>query len=418
MEKMIQKKLTMIHQLTKVDTYLLNADKEIEMNLISIEYPHLIKKDINLVFSKIVPKPYEKNSVEQVYEFISDLGFRYLYGTIYTEKKEYYGALVLGPIALSNVDFSEFESHIQDNNTEEERIINAFLETLDYYSIDSYKMLSSFIYNTMSNNFKEPKIVSNQIRSNPNTTETSHIAPYYNQYNFSLFLQHNFDVENQILEIVKTGNIDKLKSRTQYLGRNSEFILKKRANINYIRNLKDFCITTNSIYLRAALKGGLPYILGHYLSNKNAVLIEKTNNLMILRNLPGEIMEEYCTYVHEYSNSKYSKLIKNAIDYILSNITLDMSLDRISEHLYINPTYLSRKFKQETGYSITQYINNEKIKLAKYFIEEKKCTLSEISYKVGFNSYTHFAHIFKKNTNLTPKAYKKMIEINKKSLET
>lgn len=402
------KKIIMIHKLINVDIIFVNSNNEIETSYIRMDYPQIIAKDINLTVSNIIDYMDKQNTMYDINQYSSNFNFLFLSCAVYTGNDSYYGSVILGPIAIQTMDLSKIDKEIKNRSEEEKQVVNTFLSSLDFISLDFYELLYNVIYNTISNEFKEPKVLNNISYNN----KVSFDYDYCNDYDvFSQFLEKNFDMENKLLQYVKTGNIKKFKSDKSLLKRNSDYVFKKRATISYIRNLKDICITCNSIALRAALQGGLPNILGYHLSNKNAVLIEKANNISTLLELNDKIMEEYCLYVNQYSNPKYSHLIKKTLSYIFNNLTQQISLNEIAEYLYTNPAYLSRKFKKETGYSITYFINNEKIKQAKLLIQENKYTLTEISCKVGYNNYTHFAQVFKKLTTLTPKEYKQKLHL-------
>ncbi len=187
----------------------------------------------------------------------------------------------------------------------------------------------------------------------------------------------------------------------------TQYIYTKRSRINHLRTLKDLNISMNSLSLRAALKGGLPEILGYHLSNAFAVKIEMTNQLSQLQHLNDEITETYCRYVNEYAGTQHSKITKLAIDYILLHLSSHITVKEMSDALFTNPSYLSRKFKLDTGYAVSEYISREKIKQAKLLISETPSTLTEIAGLTGFNSYTNFAKVFKKETKMTPKEYRR-----------
>ncbi|OMF26755.1 hypothetical protein BK133_20160 [Paenibacillus sp. FSL H8-0548] len=92
--------------------------------------------------------------------------------------------------------------------------------------------------------------------------------------------------------------------------------------------------------------------------------------------------------------------------YIEQNIGHDMSRDTIANHVYLNPDYLSRIFKKETGYSISDYVLNERINLAKELLSQTNIPISSIASSVGHTNFSHFARIFKKHAGLGPTEYR------------
>lgn len=77
----------------------------------------------------------------------------------------------------------------------------------------------------------------------------------------------------------------------------------------------------------------------------------------------------------------------------------------IEEVVHLNGDYLNRIFKRATGYSLIQYIQYYRILVAKRLMVEGKCTITQIGTKVGFDTPSYFAKVFKKWTNMTPYEY-------------
>ncbi len=92
--------------------------------------------------------------------------------------------------------------------------------------------------------------------------------------------------------------------------------------------------------------------------------------------------------------------------YIIKNIDQDLSRDMIANHVFLNPDYLSRILKKETGYSVSDYVVNERMKLAKELLTETSIPVSTIAASVGHTNFSHFARIFKKHAGLGPTEYR------------
>jgi len=103
-------------------------------------------------------------------------------------------------------------------------------------------------------------------------------------------------------------------------------------------------------------------------------------------------------------------IVEKVISFISSNIYNSLSRDEIARYVYLNPEYLSRLFKKETGISLLEYIQNEKIKIAKELLVETRLSVSDIASKLGYSNFAYFAQLFSKNTGLTPVVYRKSRE--------
>lgn len=107
------------------------------------------------------------------------------------------------------------------------------------------------------------------------------------------------------------------------------------------------------------------------------------------------------------SNDRYGNLIREARAYIAENFAKsDFSLNMISAHIGVSPSYFSSIFKQEMGQSFVEYLTKVRIDKA---CELLKCTnlrTAEIGESVGYNDPHYFSATFKKIMGQSPKDYK------------
>jgi two-component system response regulator YesN len=106
-------------------------------------------------------------------------------------------------------------------------------------------------------------------------------------------------------------------------------------------------------------------------------------------------------------NPEYDGVTKRAIEYIYKNYRTDLSLNDIAIHVGVNSSYLSRKFKQDCGKSVIEYLNTIRIEQAKMLMENGHQKVKEIADEVGFNNYNYFFKVFKDSQGMTPLEYEK-----------
>lgn len=99
-------------------------------------------------------------------------------------------------------------------------------------------------------------------------------------------------------------------------------------------------------------------------------------------------------------------IIKNIQNYINEHINEDLSLVRLSELVYLNPIYLSRLYKKETGSNLSDYINEIRLMKAKGLLIDSNLKIYEIAKAVGYESAQYFNRIFKRNINMTPQEFR------------
>ncbi|MFC5449280.1 response regulator transcription factor [Paenibacillus aestuarii] len=113
------------------------------------------------------------------------------------------------------------------------------------------------------------------------------------------------------------------------------------------------------------------------------------------------------------SSSKLSRHITKAVQFIADHYAANISLDTTANALNLNPSYLSRLFKEETQMTFTEYLNRVRIKKSSMLMESSSYALKQISSEVGFVSYTYFFKVFKSITGMTPQAYMDQLKQSK-----
>ena len=112
---------------------------------------------------------------------------------------------------------------------------------------------------------------------------------------------------------------------------------------------------------------------------------------------------------------KYMDCVEKVIDYVGEHLSdSNLSLKWIAEnYLYMNADYVSKQFVRETGCKFSYYLTNLRIQEAKkLLLSDEGEALYWVAEKVGFgNNPQYFSQIFKKYTQMSPRAYvKKMLE--------
>lgn len=101
--------------------------------------------------------------------------------------------------------------------------------------------------------------------------------------------------------------------------------------------------------------------------------------------------------------------LQQSLDYIDEHLAEDISLSTLSALVDLSPYHFARLFRQFTGYSPHQYLLRQRINAAKVFLADRKYTLAEIAYRVGFSSQSHFTTSFSKWVGTTPALYRRTI---------
>lgn len=114
-------------------------------------------------------------------------------------------------------------------------------------------------------------------------------------------------------------------------------------------------------------------------------------------------------------SSKHLK-VQEIADYIVRNYNTEITLDQLSQQFYVSKYYLSRIFKEITGFAVTEYINIQRVKKAQDLLAEEEYNITEIAERLGYESITYFEKVFKRYVETTPLKYRKKALLKKKNL--
>jgi AraC-type DNA-binding domain-containing proteins len=83
----------------------------------------------------------------------------------------------------------------------------------------------------------------------------------------------------------------------------------------------------------------------------------------------------------------------------------ELSVEFLSEKIGLSRVHLYRKLKDMTGISGSEFVRNIRMKQAATLLRERKISISQVAYTVGFTNSTHFSSVFKKYYGLSPTEY-------------
>lgn len=94
------------------------------------------------------------------------------------------------------------------------------------------------------------------------------------------------------------------------------------------------------------------------------------------------------------------------MDYIYYHLNEKIRLSDLAQHVGLNTSYLSELFKKETGLTLSDYILQRRIEAASNMLRYSDYTFVEISSTLAYSTQSHFIHVFKKATGMTPRQYR------------
>ncbi len=93
--------------------------------------------------------------------------------------------------------------------------------------------------------------------------------------------------------------------------------------------------------------------------------------------------------------------------YLKKNYGEKITGEMLEKHFHHNFDYMNRKFKENTGYTIFQYLERFRIGESRKLLESKRFTIAEIAGMLGYCNAFYFTKVFRKYENMTPSEYRK-----------
>lgn len=222
-------------------------------------------------------------------------------------------------------------------------------------------------------------------------------------------LAKRYTQENNLINAVAAGNIDKA---TDYLYRIQTLRLSPRTN-SPVRDRKNMLIILNTLLRKAAEIGGVHPIHIDSLSRQLAIQIESSYNMEQLLSISRMLVRKYCILVKNYSRKPYSALVSTCMDTIDFYYNSELSLASLSVLCSVSKGHLAATFKKETGMTVTDYINQTRIKQSLILLNTTNLSISEIAAQCGFSDVNYFSRTFRKLQEQTPSQYRKHLLENK-----
>lgn len=216
--------------------------------------------------------------------------------------------------------------------------------------------------------------------------------------------EHNtYTQEQQMLRMVRKGDTTSLR---QWIA-SAPAIRGGTLASDQLRQIKNTFVVTATLVSRAAIQGGLSTEDAFTLSDAYIQKCELLNSLDRITNLQYHMVLEFTERVERIRfGGKPTQLTVSVINYIQHHLSEPIRAEDMAKELFMSRPYLSAKFKEETGETLTDFILKEKTEEAKRLLRYSDKSFTAIGSYLGFSSLGHFSQVFKKYTGRTPTEYR------------
>lgn len=175
----------------------------------------------------------------------------------------------------------------------------------------------------------------------------------------------------------------------------------------HLRQYKNTFIVSTTLAARSAIRGGMD--VEEALSTSD-LLIRNCEALQDVQSIMRLQVNMFLTYTEQVERLRKgippTHLAIAVSAWVQRHLSESMDTEKLSRELHYSRAHLSRRFKEETGMTLTDYILTKKSEEAARLLAFTDKSLIAISDYLGFSSQSHFARVFKKYIGMTPSEYR------------
>lgn len=316
--------------------------------------------------------------------------------------------VVIGPVYTSPISedlIIEYTRANQLPTQSRERLLSAFKQTPIYPFIEFTRLIAQMYYfhyqTEMDISMLSTAGVPKEVLAFSSEAHTRQKEIVYDE----AFIHGSYAFEQYMWECVREGKLEKLK---RHLTQSGTFgSIGPVANNDPIRHHKNAIIVAVGLAARSAIAGGLNQELAYSLGDLYIQQIETLSDVVQILVFAENMLYDFTARVANVKDTQhYSTLVRACCSYIEENIRKNLHVSDVAAHTGLGAYYVSKKFRAETGMTISDYIRSAKVSEAESLLKYSKLSLSEISELISFSTQSFFTSTFKQKTGMTPRQYR------------
>lgn len=320
------------------------------------------------------------------------------------EGEELRQIVVIGPVFTSASSFSGIKQMIHDLNTAElmeasmawRHELLSILDQIPTLSLILMQQYALMLHYTLTGE----KISSSDISYDSNGLPTARNIPNQKKDRHKIWA-----AEQGLMRMVREGDLNFKLAMNSSTGISVGVPVQ---SADPLRQAKTSTIVFASLCTRAAIEGGLSPEQAYSLGDSYIQSVESAKTISEISALSDALYEDFVRRVHGCrTNPNLSSQIQACCDYIEMNTEEEFDISDLAARAGYTEYYLSRKFKEETGVSLNNYINIAKVERAKLLLTITDDSIQEISDRLHFCTRSYFSEAFRKFTGTSPAKYRK-----------
>jgi len=247
-------------------------------------------------------------------------------------------------------------------------------------------------------------------------------------------------VQAKVTTFQKLSSPEELAHYTENVGRKepANHLVQDKEYLQLLRDQKkllySYLCQNNAVQVRELtgallnnyLRGGVAFAQSQCIHTVTKLIDEITgHDLMEWNQLYGKCMnplpalqaeglrtwlEDCVGLLYEYmtgqSDTKEDTSIEKVMEYLRLHYSEDITLNTVAEAVFLNPVYISRLIKEQTGRNYTELVMEMRVEQAVELLEHSDMYVYEIAEKVGYNNLKYFYKVFRKVKGKSPSDYR------------
>ena len=243
-----------------------------------------------------------------------------------------------------------------------------------------------------------------------------------------LFYPHKFaenfhvDENNEIVHIIEGEIKLQFKTGEEYIGKKNDTLfiphgIYHRDIFKLTQGLEAFHIVFNWNLADNFFKKAAPDCVKNLSAHaKNEIILifdlirtdAKPDNYMLTELRLAHLLGIIWSHVFKENNrdertDNFSQVANYAKDYMRANISRNINIDDVAEHLHVSRSTLIRAFRRSSELSFNSYLRLIRMQEAHALLKERGLNPADCAAKCGFTDPSYFSKVFKKHFGFSPK---------------
>ncbi len=158
---------------------------------------------------------------------------------------------------------------------------------------------------------------------------------------------------------------------------------------------------------RAAMRGGLATETAFSLSDMYCQQMDAINRMQDINALSYRMALDFCQRVADDGKAyPYSRAVKQMCEYISLHLHEEITLQTLADNVGLCTRSASQKFREETGYSVPDYVHRQKMQEASHLLDHSAYGIADIASFLQYASQSYFTKVFREVFGVTPQQYR------------